>query len=542
MPFQLPFSTLSDTTSIMSPLSVLLTNPQIVAVGAGVFSLLLLFWIRYRKVLEERKPFEEMPMPPKSHWFFGHLLQMKGDFQEPFKMMNRDHCNEFGQTGYWFVSRKIVAVTAYQDARTVLNNSNHRTPLKIFRRHVNRFLGPRNIGFLSGKEWKFHRSSILRTFAPSMVNDAKPAILKVVSTFLASLKNIEQKGQSIPQQDIGALMKMITIDIFGQTALSHDLGCCMKLEPSNIATAFDYMGLELSKRMMRPFSLTDQIYSIPTERNIRQKRERQVVRSFLEGLVSKRLTMPDPQRPQDLLTHLLRGLEANRDEAVSEEDLSESAISDILMGLLFAGYDTTSLTLTYALYHCATMPESEKKCLDEIRMADPTDPDTLQYCRAFVLETLRLYPPGSATTRTTQKPLTLQGGFVVPKDTVCFVPIWTIQRMEEHFERPDEFNPERWVHQDTNGMWRERKDEAGEIAPANRKAFFAFSGGARSCAAMNFAMTEAVLVFAQLVQHLTFKLPPNYELHPIRVGLVVCPRDKMIMTMKWRESQQNGEQ
>jgi hypothetical protein len=89
-----------------------------------------------------------------------------------------------------------------------------------------------------------------------MVNDSKQAILKVVSTCLASLKDLQlqEEGQPTPQQDIGALMKMITMDIFGQAALSHDLASCSELlEPSPIGPAFDFMGEELSRRLFNNF-------------------------------------------------------------------------------------------------------------------------------------------------------------------------------------------------------------------------------------------------------------------------------------------------
>lgn len=488
-------------------------------------------------------------MPPTSHWCLGLIPYIGGpDFRTSLQKTTRDYCNENGQTGYWLASQKVIAVTDYQDARAILNGSNHRKPIPLFRRHVDRFLGPRNIGVLTGKEWKFHRNTIVRAFSPSMVDDARLAILKVTSNIISSLKAIDCNNKSfIPSQDIGALMKMITMDVFGQTALSQNLGCCSKLVLSPMATAFDFMNQEMTKRLFNPVSIANQLYWIPTERNVRQQQERKVVRSFLEGLVRKRIAMTESERPQDLLTQLLRSFEDDikkRKDSVSEEDLSETAISDILMALLFAGYDTTSITLTYALYHIATIPEVEKKCLHEVVSVDLTDPDALQYCRAVVLETLRLYPPGSATTRAVQKPIKLKGGFMVPEGTLCFVPIWIIQRMEQHFEKPNEFHPERWVHQDSAGVWSDRPDQHNSakdntenyIAAANRKAFFAFSGGGRSCAAMNFAMTEAVLVLSQLVKHLSFDLSSkDYELCPIRAGLVQCPRDKMLMTMKWRD-------
>ena len=509
---------------------------------AGVLSVLYLAWTRYRMFLEQKKPFgDALPMPPNSHWLMGHVQllsldpKMDGDFRANFKHLMRDHCNEYGQTGFWIASKPTVCVTDYQDVRTVLNNTNDRKYSKTVLRHIDQFLGPRNIGRLNGKEWKLHRTSILRGFAPAAVSEAQAGILKVTSTFLASLKTLDEKKPI--KRDIAVLMKMITMDVFGETSLSRDLGCCSKLLPSPLAIAFDYMSEELSRRLFSsPLSLDKQIYWFPTEQNIRHKRERKLVRDFLEDLIQERVSMPHDNRPRDLLTKLMQGV---KDPNNNETDiLPESALSDVLMSLIFAGYDTTSITLTYALYSIATTPEVERRCLEEIERADSTDPDSLQYCKAVILETLRLYPPGPAISRSNlDKPLTLKGGTVLPEGTFFYVPIWMIQRMEEHFERPNEFRPERWARQDKNGVWKERSEEdTGEIiAPANRNAFFAFSAGSRSCPAMKFAVAESVLVLSQLVKHLSFELlQPDYELCPVRVGIVQQPRDDMVMTIKFR--------
>ena len=514
---------------------------SLVSGTVGLLSALFFGWKRYCKVLQEMKPFDDLPMPPDSHWLLGQLPKIGGDFRISQKRLTRDYCNKYGQTSYWLMSSKVVSVTSFEDARAVLNSSNSRKSIAVFRRHVDAFLGPRNIGFLSGREWKFHRSAILRAFTPAALSETQPGILKVMSTLIASLKGLD--GQKPIQRDVGALMKMITIDIFGQTALSRDLGCCNKLQPSPIAIAFDYMGEELSRRLFSPSSVADFFYWIPTPRNLRYKRERKLLRDFLGDLVRDRLAMPKDDRPNDVLNGILQGMDEGKNK-VDSSHLSEKTISDVLMALLFAGYDTTSITLTYALYHIASFPEVEKECLAEIAQADVTDPDMLQYCKAVVLETLRLYPPAIISTRTLEKPLKLSGGVTFPSGTSCVIPIWTIQRMEEHFERPNEFHPERWAHKGDDGAWEERfeddnvavaRQDEEEISPANRKAFLAFSGGARSCAGSKFAMTEAVLALAQLVKHFSFELPLDYELFPMRVGLVQRPRDDMMMTMNWRE-------
>jgi cytochrome P450 len=539
----------------------------------GLLSVVHFVWCRYQAFLETKTPFPNLPMPPGSHWFLGHLRQMGGDFRVAQFRMGLEHCNPYGQTGFWLLSRRSVTVTRCDDARTVVNNSNSRRTIGLFRWHADEFLGARSIALLNGKEWKFHRTAVARAFTPTAVAEAHSGILRVVSTLLSSLRRTYKDDEDIVQDDILGLMKMITIDVFGQTTLSTDLGCCRTLQPSRLAVAFDYMGTELSRRMFQssPWSVTDLFYWIPTPANVRYKQGRKHIRDFLDNLVRDRLRMSPKNRPHDLLSHLLHGTDAiSNDDGGDEDDdtgtkdadckneehgptdgRSERAISDVLMGLLFAGYDTSSITLTYALYHIATSPDVETICLAEIEQADGTDPDSLVYCRAVLLETLRLYPPAPSTSRNLEKPLKLSGGIVLPPDTLCFIPIWTIQRMEEHYERPNEFHPKRWVRRRRNdtktGVWEERfeddadsmagddEEEEDDIAPANRKAFLAFSGGARSCVGMKFAMAELVLVFSQLIKHFSFECSPNYELCPLRIGLIQQPRDKIAMTMKWRQ-------
>ena len=74
------------------------------------------------------------------------------------------------------------------------------------------------------------------------------------------------------------------------------------------------------------------------------------------------------------------------------------------MTLLFAGFDTTSIALTWTFYLLAKHPEVEAKVLAEISSVlgsgtGPTDKLTyetagqLTYCAAVINEATRLYPP-----------------------------------------------------------------------------------------------------------------------------------------------------
>jgi cytochrome P450 len=107
-----------------------------------------------------------------------------------------------------------------------------------------------------------------------------------------------------------------------------------------------------------------------------------------------------------------------------------------------------------------------------------------------------------------------------------------IHRSEQNFCRPNDFCPERWVEQEKGGSrWVDRQqtctNDDDPIPAANPSAFFAFSAGARSCPAQNFALQEAVLVLAGLLKELKFSALPNYTLYPVRDGLVQHPSDGM---------------
>jgi cytochrome P450 len=511
-------------------------------------------------MLDNRKKslLDALPMPPDVHWFWGHIPKMGGkDFSPGLKFLMRDYCNEHGQTAFWLKSRLVVSVTHFEDARTVLNQSHSRKPMPMARLHFQQFLGAENILLLNGKQWKFHRNSILRALRPKCVDDARSGIRTVMKTCLSSLSNHQSDNHHQPI-DIGAFMKMITMDIFGQTAFHLDFACCRQLKPSPLAIAFDYMGEEMTRRMFHPSSIADFWYWIPTAANLRHQRERRTLRGFLRSLIQDRRNSSHQQldRPQDLLDSVLQALFQEEQEGETRDhsgEINESTVTDVLISLLFAGYDTTSITLTYALYHIATYPDIERKCKEEIDRSgnDDINADDLVYCKAVIQETLRLYPPAPFTTRTLEHSLTLRGGTVIPAETLVWVPIWLIHRMEEHFDRPLEFLPERWVQKTSNanstsstndGLWEERDyaldtvhlNDSG-VRPVNRKAFFAFSAGRRSCAGMQFAMTESVMVLAYLIKHFSFTISPEYELYPIRAGLIQRPRDPMMMTVRKRD-------
>jgi cytochrome P450 family 4 len=516
-------------------------------------TILYFLWYRWCQMMESRKPYKDLPMPPGSHWFGGHIAMTGGDFTVKMKRLMVDYANVYGQTGFWMFTTPAVSVTDWRDARTILRSEYQRKRFSSYEKHLNMFLGSRNIGVLQGREWKLHRAAIGRSFGAATVEASKQVVADVTQTLVLSLTaRIQRSSASSPPLvfDIEPLVKMIAVDVFGKTAFSTDLRCCENLKPSPIAQAFDILSDDLSSRLRSPFRPTNYFYSLPTRANRQHYQSQTLLRSFLDGKIQERRQRGDDDpkddstaNTHDVLSELLSTVHME-DYAVSNND-----IQDTLMALLFAGYDTTSITLTYALYQISQHPEVEEFILAEINAADSplANPDQLPYVQGVLYETLRLFPPATAVARFLRKPLQLQGGLVVPANRQVVVPIWLIQRDAQNFPQPLDFRPDRWVRRQTDThlnptgrqqqqQWVERDeaDTSGSIAAANRGAFLAFSAGARNCAGQKFAFQELALVLAGLMKAFTFRALEDYELIPCRSGILQRPKGGIPMTIEIR--------
>jgi len=496
-----------------------------VGVAYGFWRLLL------RPYLENKKPFANLPMASGSHWLLGHMLMFYGDIEETqAKLVNAGaggpDYNELGRTGHWVGRRPCLAITRWQDAKAVLNSESWRDANPLAKKMFSVVM-PNTILMMNGREWKHNRAAINKAFTPTGLSAATDMMIEVTETVATSIKErIAQQG-GVYQTEIEPIMKLITMDVFGKSTFSRDFRCTENLAPNEFAAAFDALDI--------------------TRDN---KADINIIHSYVEGIISERMEERKEgsvaeKKNNDLLTHIIDANSGDRKAGAA----SDEVLRDVVATVLFAGYDTTSVTLTYALYMLCQNPDIVTKCLEEIStVGSLKNYNDLVYCRAVITETLRLFPPAAQTIRTLQKPVQLPGdGFVIPAGTSVMVPIWSIHRDERNFPQPLNFLPERWVRQELkkDGLttrWVERdpsKEDAASTVPAgNLKAFFAFSGGGRNCPGMKFAWQEATIVLAGLLKEFKFEAMPGYKLHVKREGPVQHPQDQMPMKITVREANQ----
>src|SRR5205807_782230 len=114
-----------------------------------------------------------------------------------------------------------------------------------------------------------------------------------------------------------------------------------------------------------------------------------------------------------------------------------------------------------------------------------------------VKEAMRLYPPAPNIGRQALYDCEI-GGFQVPRGTQIALVQWVTQRDPRWFEDPEAFRPERW------------DNDLSRRLP--RCAYFPFGDGPRICIGNQFAMIEAVLTLATIVQGYELALAPGFKL------------------------------
>ncbi|CAK9228941.1 unnamed protein product [Sphagnum troendelagicum] len=187
-------------------------------------------------------------------------------------------------------------------------------------------------------------------------------------------------------------------------------------------------------------------------------------------------------------------------------NLSENSIKAVIHDMLVGGTDTSSNTLEWAIAELVRHPHCAKKLqaeLDEVvgreRIVTESDIPNLPYLNAVVKEALRLYPPAPLSITHVALEDTTVGGFDFVAGTRLSVNIYAIQRDPKWWERPLEFDPERFM-------------KNPEINPlGSHFQFIPFGTGRRQCPGLILGLLFVQIGLARLMQSFDFALPNGQD-------------------------------
>jgi cytochrome P450 len=206
------------------------------------------------------------------------------------------------------------------------------------------------------------------------------------------------------------------------------------------------------------------------------------------GSVPPAVMGADPREERERT--LLKMIQAAVDDPNVPEFDQAQAI-DELKQYLWAGTETTALTLAWALYLASKHPETaeriRKEGEDVYGDREPTAADysALAYTRAVIQETMRLYPPIWGFIRVATKTEVIGGKEIRPGDRVMLF-AYGAHHSEKYWDAPEEFRPERFMG-----------DAAKKRKPYT---YLPFGGGKRSCIGGAMSQVENTLALSILLR------------------------------------------
>lgn len=233
---------------------------------------------------------------------------------------------------------------------------------------------------------------------------------------------------------------------------------------------------------------------VPSPGNLRLQAAVRELDSAVLAMVAERRRGPSGGESADMLDLLLAARTADG------RALTRRQVRDQIATFVVAGHETVATALAWAWALLAGDPERQRLLAAEsdtvLGGRPPTMADVarLPYARAVMDEALRLYPPAWLLTRATLEPVQL-AGVDVPAGALLIMSPWLLHRHPDRWDRPDAFEPERFL--------------PGAAQAVDRTAFLPFGAGLRQCIGRDFAYVEGVLLLAQLAGRIEVSYPPG---------------------------------
>jgi len=343
------------------------------------------------------------------------------------------------------------------------------------------------------EDWKLQRRTLAPLFQPQALTDYLPDMVGAVREHLARFEVAATEGATI---DMAAEMTALTYEIISRTVFSSELQTSAEVMRAAISHYFAVLGrIDLWDFLKVPFWL-------PRPALWRVRSSTRVFRTEVHRLLKQRRARETTAgTPRDIVTLLIQARDPETGSA-----LSDRIINDNLVTFIGAGHETTANALGWTLFLLSEFPWAYDRLAQEVDTVLNGDAPTIEdipklvFTRMVIEEAMRLYPPVPFLSRQAVRPDRLGDVEVRPRSLVVIAP-WVVHRHRLLWEKPDLFEPERFA-----------PDRRALVA---RFGYLPFGAGPRICIGAGFAMQEAVIALAMMVQRFRFRLTADAEVEPV---------------------------
>jgi cytochrome P450 len=327
-----------------------------------------------------------------------------------------------------------------------------------------------------GESWRTQRKLVAPTFSPAAVTGM---------TALMAQEAVQQCA-AFPvgpaPVDMAAQATHATMRIIASALFSGDERLLTPQAAVHIERLVKTVG---QPRIMRMFGLEGLDWS---PHMIAVRASRRFLRGTLTAIVDER---GPGGGADDFFGGLIRSLYASLPPAEARTTAIDNAIT-----FYVAGHETTAVALAWSAYLFAAQPDLQEQLRAEAVAALSGDiatlADRLPLLRAFLDETMRLYPPVAQIIREALADDDMCGIPVKRGEIVAIYP-WLVHRHRTLWNNADAFDITRFAEPNRSKL--------------HRFQYLPFGAGPRICVGARFATVEALIILAHWLAARRFSLP-----------------------------------
>ncbi len=441
-----------------------------------VILLLLLIYKRHQHM----SSFKRSGIPgPKPNFIFGNALEI---VQDGVKGTFPKWTKKYGKiVGFYIGGRPQILITDFELIRRVMIKDFHifsnKSPCIPGGPHPQPQL-QKTLPWLQGDPWKQLRVSLSPSFSPSKLNLLEPLMMSSIDNLISELDGRAKSGLEF---DIRPLMAELmftsaTKCIFGLNLslnqVSNEakhfiesthprldksvLAMCMLLFPSLTFIAHPLRVWWESFRFQRLWSPEGACYDVAKKIVEARRNSKIKTNDFLQILMNAKMVRSTNDMDLEMSTEDEKKPNHNamnkdvRSQALSEEEIIANA-----MFFLLASFETTSVSLQFAIHNLVNHQQIQDKLRGELKKISEkgngnikfSDTAKIPLLNHIIKETLRMFPPAAPfTTRVADEDYEYEG-VVIPKGTGVFIGVSSIHNDPTLWPEPDKFLPERFENQ-----------------------------------------------------------------------------------------------
>ncbi|MFV8755918.1 cytochrome P450 [Nannocystaceae bacterium ST9] len=430
---------------------------------------------------------------------FSTLLDLRGRYGDVVDL------NRVGVRNVYFVFGPEGVQRMFRD-----NSANYVRGANF--RNVAKVVG-NGIVVSEGEFWRRQRKQVSAALTRSVVDTQVDAMVEVIGQMIDTWHGFAATGEWF---DVAQQMREVTRRI----TLKVMLGIDEDEEATNISRTWEQVYDALTYFTTRPWQppLSLPIPRFETFRRAMDAFDERIFQKIAEHRI-------DPAAKGDLVRFLL----AARDPSTGRP-MTERQLRDELVTVSSAGFDTAAVTLAWTCMLLAQHPWAAHKIMQEAnevlgdRHPTASDVPNLVFTRMVIHESMRMYPAAWVLTRTCVEEDELCG-YRIPAGAMTITSAWVVHRHPGHWDRPEQFWPERFSRD--------------QVRDRSRFAFFPFGDGPRKCPGEPFALAEITAAIALICQRFVLRLKPD---HPIELepSFTLRPRHGLLMRAERRPNPSLG--